>query len=437
MRIENRKHLHLKQNILSFFIITLFILPLANAIKITPYIDAGELQHNKSYTYSIYIENDENAAKSITMKITPRASYLAQYVSITPRTFILDRNSAKNVIIELRTSSLPPGEHQLTIMPETSEAGGGVNIVSTFATTIRFSLPGNVTKSLIAEDVGVSINKDTATFTIKAKNNGNVRVSAFPAIEIWRGDSFLARIEGNTEYIIEPGITKNIESKYTASSNGKYRAIAFARYDGIASNKIEKEFEITSVPEIKINGSIGGSSGSGGPASSSSGSNKLNTSAPKVPTVNISGSAVENKERLKILKFTAEAKPVEPLVMLLSLENTDSASVNYEYIFEVTEGGTLLYTQTGSGTINGFETKEIKHSWLPEKPGNYTVRAAILYDGQLLEETKVVSILEKSENQTPTGLAVGEQSSILIAAAVLPILLIAFFVWRKRRLQHH
>lgn len=406
------------------FLVILLILPAAYALKITPYIDAGELQYNKSYSYFIYIENDENAAKSITMKITPRASYLSPYVKITPKTFLLGKNSARNVLVELIIPNSMPGEHQLTIIPEISEAGGGVTIVSTFATTIMFSLPGNVVKSLIVEDLSIAINKDITTFTVKAKNNGNVRVSAFPAVEIWRGDSFLARIEGNTEFLMDAGTTKSMDLKYTASSNGRYRAVAFVRYDGIATNKIEKEFEIISLPQQQQSG---GSSDNGSASVGSSGYNNLNATAPK-STVNISGEHTAS-EGLKILKFTVDsARLEEPLVMLLSLENTGSKTVNYEYVFEVTAGGALLYTQADSDTINRFETKEIRHTWLG-KPGNYTVRAAVLYNGQLLEAYSNVKV---NPIETPTGLAIGDQSNVIIIIVIILIAIAFIIIWKKK-----
>ncbi len=429
MRIENRKHLYLKQKILSFFIIILFILPLANAIKITPYIDAGQLEYNKSYAYSIYIENDEDAAKSIVMKITPRASYLADYVRINPTTFLLGKGSSRNVFVELSIPNSMPGEHQLTIMPETSEASGGVTIVSAFVATIRFSLPGNVVKSLIAEDFTIAIDKNTATFAIKGKNNGNVRVSAFPVVEIWRGDSFLARIEGNTEYLTYAGAAKNMELKHIAGSNAKYRAIAFVKYDGTMSNKIEKEFEITSLPQQQQ--SSGSSDNTAG--SAFSGPN-LNTSLPKnVPTVNIGGNNTDKDNKaLRILKFSAEqAKPGEPFVMLLSLENLQNNKINYEYIFEITENGILVYTQTGSDTINDFETKEIKHSWLPAREGNYKIRAAIFYNGQLLEEYSNINARGFTA-ETPTGLVTSNQSSALFMIILLIVPIVFIILWKKR-----
>jgi len=420
MRIEN----------LLFCAILLLILPAAHAIKVLPYIDAGELQYNKTYTYSIYIENDDDVAKSIAMEITPRARYLEPYVGILPQKFLIDKNTGRTVTVILSIPDSMPGEHKLTIMPETSEAGRGVSIFSTFVTTIRFSLPGNVVKSLTTEDLNISVNNDTVTFMIKTKNDGNVRVSAFPAVEIWNQNSFLTRIEGNTEYLIDAGTTKDMKLKYTASSSGKYRAIAFARYDGTITNTIEKEFEIVSV----LLQESSGDSGTGGGGTGTSGSPLSNET---VRTIDIGGDETvpkAPKDALRILNLVAEpVKLGEPLVMILSLENIDSEAVGYEYMFEVVEDGISLYAQTGSDTINGFETREIMHTWLPDKPGDYTVAARILYGGQLLEEFVSIRVTEiKTPTEILTGFATSNQNNLLVAIIILAIVFVSAIIWKKK-----
>ncbi len=417
------------------------------AIKVSPPIDAGELELDKSYDFFISIRNQDNTNNTITLSLTPRAKYLSNYVTLNPNSFELGAYETKEVKVTLLNtiSEVGPGIHILTILPEVSAVGGsGVKITSTSVAEIKFSIPGEVIKKLELEDFKVIQEENNINFQLLTKNIGNVRVGAFPFVEIQKyyGSSpvYHSSVKGRTQYLISPGSLTQMDIRYNTASlePGKYKAIAKVKYDNNETSTISKTFEIKKSEEeqaeIKSDISVG---------------------EEENYTINISGKGQDTqdevvqdtqdeveKAELRISGLEVNETGSGDLVINLGIENIFKENTSYKIIFNIfDEFGNKVDEIEDSGEIEGRGIKEIKKSWYGGKSGDHKVRVELKY-GDKKEEKECWSkplqkqLSEKKPENVPTGFLIfnpiSENSWIILIIVVIGLIFIYFRTSKKK-----
>ncbi len=415
------------------------------AIKVSPPIDAGELESGE-YEFFISIRNQDNTNNTITLYLTPRAKYLSNYVTLEPNSFELGAYETKEVKVTLLNSisEVGPGIHILTILPEVSAVGGsGVKITSTSVAEIKFSIPGEVIKKLELEDFKVIQEENNINFQLLTKNIGNVRVGAFPFVEIQKyyGSSpvYHSSVKGRTQYLISPGSLTQMDIRYNTASleTGRYNAIAKVEYDNNETSTISKTFEIKKSEEEQAEIE-----------------SNISVREEENYTINISGKVQDTqdevvqdtqheveKAELRVSSLKVEQAESGDLVINLGIENIFKDNISYEIIFNIfDEFGNKVDEIEDSGEIEGRGTKEIKKSWYGGKSGDHKVRVELKY-GDKKEEKECWSkplqkqLSEKPEN-VPTGFLIfnpiSENSWIILIIVVIGLIFIYFRTSKKK-----
>jgi len=398
-----------------------FLIAPAHCLRVYSPIEAGELELMSSYNYTVWMENQENRSYEIILSITPRSGYLDPYVTMSPNRFVIDPYERKGIDVTLNLpSDMAPGEHILTILPEVIEKGlSGTLTLGMSVIEIKFRIPGVVRKELRLSDFNITVNGEVE-FKFIAENTGNVRLGAFPYVEIRRYYGSPATIvRGKTQYLIEPSSSVEMQLKHSEQS-GTYYATAYLDY-GETTNKITKEFVI-STPESEIE-------------------EDRQETLPETEiiineTINITGEEEpEKRSEIRIRKL--EIKPVyigQPLSIILEIENIGPDNLTYELsinIFDINREN--LGVISDSGTLDGYEIKRIEKEWSSNKTGDYNIKADILY-GNNLANKEGKEMWTRVMKKTPTGFAIADTTSMATVAIVLIIILIVVF-YRKIKIR--
>jgi hypothetical protein len=409
---------NMKMKELAFLAVFLFLIAPAYCLRVDSPVLAGELELMKTYHYTVAMENTENRSYEVLLSITPRSEYLDPYVTMSPNHFVIGPYEEVMINITLNTpSSMPPGEHVLTILPNVIEEGlsGTVTIGMTII-ELKFTIPGEVKKELNLAKFSAAVDGNEVIFILNAENTGNVRLGAFPYVEIIRYYGAPAVVlRGMTQYLIGPSSSADMEMRHSFQP-GTYYATAYLDY-GEETNKITKVFEIEGTEEEQDN--QGGYS-----------DNYYDTETNE--TIDITGEEEPEKTMgIRIRKLEAEpAHAGSPVRILLELENIGPDNIAYDYDLNIFDlNGNKLDMISNSGTLEGYEIKSLENEWSTYIPGDYRIVAELSYEDKT--EGKEVWTLVTG---TPTGLVIADPSSIILVAAVaLLVTAILFYTKVIRR----
>jgi len=227
--------MRIKICILMFLISVSIVSNSAFALDVSPsVVDAGLLELNRTYEYSVYIINRDTDIYDLNLSITQRAKYLDGCVDFSPKEFEIVPGTRQEIKMHLNASAcyLGPGVHNLLIIPKVSEANTtGVKVVSVPVISLKFMVPGDVEPMFALEvfDMERSIDEgDTLHFSMILNNTGNVRVSAVPYVEIRKYGALIDIARGTTEVLLEPGSVEEVEFSYSGTlQGGNYEAQIF------------------------------------------------------------------------------------------------------------------------------------------------------------------------------------------------------------------
>jgi len=401
-----------------------FLFSPAHCLIVYP-IDAGELELMQTYHYTTWIENTENRTYEIVLSITPRSEYLDPYVTMSPNHLVIGPYEKNGIDLTLSLpDDMAPGEHMLTILPEIIETGlSGTLTLGMSVIEMKFSIPGAVRKELGLSDFNITVNSSDVEFMLLAENTGNVRLGAFAYVEIRRYyGSPATMVNGKTQYLIEPDSSVEMQLGYSLQP-GTYYATAYLDYIAGISNKITRTFTISTTDE-EVN-------------ETTEETEDQEESLPETEIIiNETIDITDEEEPEKISEIRVrklEAEPVyigQALSIILEIENIGPDDLIYQFninIFDI--NGERLETISDSGTLNGYEIKRIEREWSTSKPGDYNVKAEILYGNNLADKQEKgvwTRVLEK----TPTGLVIADPSNLL--AGILFALIVLAIVWYRR-----
>ncbi len=343
------------------------------AIKISPPINAGMLEPKTSYEFLISLTNQENKTIELFLDLTSRAEYLSLY-STFESSINLAPYKTKNILITIHTQEpgiFNPGNHILTILPETTSSGNGVGIISSPVIEIKFTIPGNVTKKLELNNFNVVQGENNIDLQLSAENTGNVRVGAFPIVEIqkYHGTNSYplnppVEIKGKTQYLIYPEdlISMNLVCDISSLNAGKYKAIAKVEYDNKETNIISHDFTIEKEEKSDEDKKEPNSN----PSSENNYDEPYNQ---ETGTINIGGNLLDETqnqpeiERKELRISNLKIEPIEGengLIIRIEIENIYKDNINYEAIFSLfDELGNKVDEMTEVGEVNGFEIKNL------------------------------------------------------------------------------
>ena len=424
MEIDNKKKKFCLSRKCIFLAVVLvyFLIAPASCLRVSS-VEAGELELMHSYHYTTWIENTENRSYEVILSITPRSEYLDPYVTISPNHLVIGPYERKAINLTLSLpSNMAPGEHTLTILPEIIEKGlSGTITLGMSVIEMKFRVRGEVRKDLKLTDFNITVEGKEAKFRLIAENTGNVRLGAFPYVEIRRYyGSPAVLVKGSTQYLIEPSSSAIIELKY-ADQSGTYYATAYLDY-GEISNKITKEFTIS---EIQVQNGTG-TQASGNQEESYSNGNGTEIIINK--TIDITGEEKpEKSSEIRISKL--EAEPVyigNPLSIMLEIENIGSDNLTYQFninIFDISRE--KLGVMSDYGILNGYETKKIEKEWSSNKPGDYNIKLELMY-GDNLDKKETKEIWTRVLEKTPTGFAIADPSNMAIVVIVFVLIIILY-----------
>ncbi|MCK5473813.1 MAG: hypothetical protein KAI53_00260 [Candidatus Aenigmarchaeota archaeon] len=427
-----KKHFLLLVAVVGFF---LSFACSALAIGVSPArFDAGLLEMNKIYEYSVYLSNDENNAYNITLLTTPRAEYLTSCVTFSQKQFEIKPGEIKNIKIMLNTGSceLTPGNHQIIILPEvTAETNAGVKTVSLSSISVQFSIEGVVHPVLLLEDFEMPTKLEAGEefqFSLTAKNTGNVRVCAIPFVDIKKYGVIIHTARGTTEALIEPGATREFEFSHNYPiAAGDYIASAYIIYfDGrdtdikdvsftavqgniLEDAKNEDVWDSTSfAPEFFETINIGDES-------------DIFTGEQDAPPENYPGAGAG------IAIVDLEAYIVAQSVsMSLSFKNRDYSDIDYSFSVAIFDSEDFMVADAKEdSTVRAHELKNITKVLFVGSDKTYVVKVNITYSADGIEKTvqrRVVAEVYSS----PTGMFAYGSSTGLFAVVLIFTLLYLF-----------
>ncbi len=404
---------------LAFIAVLLCLIAPAHCLRVDSPVLAGELELMNTYHYTVTMENTENRSYEIILSITPRSEYLDAYATMSPNHFVIGPYEEVMINITLNLpASMPPGEHILTILPEIVEEGvsGTVTIGMTII-ELKFTIPGEVEKELSLSDFAAAVDGDEVIFILTAENTGNVRLGAFPYVEIIRYYGAPAVVlRGMTQYLIEPSSSVDIEMRHSMQP-GTYYATAYLDY-GEETNKIIKIFEIEGSEEEQDD--------QGGYYDNYYGTDTNET-------VDITGEKEPEKiVGVRIRKLEADSAYAGTLLkILLEMENIGPDSIAYEYdlnIFDLNEN--KLDMMSDSGILDGYEIRSVEEEWSTYIPGDYRIVAELSYEDSIERKEVWTRVLG-----TPTGLVIADPGNIALVA-VVALFVAAVVVYTKLIRRH-
>ena len=394
----------------------ILIMRICLAVNVPDPINAGTLEYGRSYEFQLPFSNPEDYSRTVVLSVTPRAMYLNPFLFLSSNRLELGPKETEAVILTISTNgSLSHGEHILTILPEEYVGGSGMATIASRVVEVHFSLPGEVRKEAQMESLAITNEGDRVRLDLNMKNTGNVRVGAFPIVDISRyygsSEVFLSSVKGNTQYLIEPQASQTLVLYYTPLSNGKYKATAKATYDGAETNSLVKEFDVGESSQGGGNGDKGTET-SGGSSSSQPASGGQN-----VPTVDIGGvligettglqgkaeenvsSKLEEPPELRISQLDFKVIERGAVSVLLGIENIRNSSAKYNAsvkVFDVNENLVQEFYREGELGRYGSELLEMAADKLTSE-GNYRIDAHLSYGNQSADKTALAA-LEFPEN---------------------------------------
>ena len=181
-------------------IIALSLVPGVWAITITPSTTTID-EYATPQDLIITFYNDQFSPIGCQPTIDARASYLSEYVTITPARFLLDHDEQVNVHVKTAfPENLPPQRHELVIRAyEGAEA----------AATISFRPPGEQRVSLAVRSLSVDESErgESLTLSFELANTGNTVLFVKPEIVIEQEGRKVKNTTYQHEFVILPQTT--------------------------------------------------------------------------------------------------------------------------------------------------------------------------------------------------------------------------------------
>jgi hypothetical protein len=387
------------------------MMSISYAASVPAPIDAGNLEYGKSYSFSLPFTNTEDYSQTILLSFTPRSKYLEPYTVLSPNKFTLSPGETRIISATIIVpENMPPGKHALTILPEESINGEGVYTLASRVAEITFYLPGEISESAELKKIAIINRSDGWQFDLTIKNTGNVRIGAFPSVEIRKyygsTDIAIKTIRGSTQYLIEPQEEKVLSVSYfDPLEKGEYRAIGKCFYSNGSTNNLFATF--TSTQSITANkpgaNSGSGSSGSGAGSSSSNGFPLINIGNGSFisdrsiaqASTNASNSSAQkpNPIELRITQLETNVVSYGAVSIILGIENVYESRTAYNARITVfNQEGELIEEFNRSGEVGGLSTEKIEFPSEKLIEGNYKLEAIVEYSNKTAEKLYLATI---------------------------------------------
>ena len=406
--------------IVAFFAMLAVLSSTTLAIQVGTH-DAGTLAPG-TYNVNIPITNGENTVLTLDLSLSPRSEYLEPYVTF-PHQITLAPREQRAVAFQLAINdSLGPGKHTINVLPTPVNSEGSGFVVSSISSiTLSFTIPGTAVKNINIASVVIGDAHQQKTISVTFNNSGNTRLSVFPKADVWRDNLFVETIDYRTEFLMEPG-THDIQFTYAPSAAGSYRVILYALYDGIASNRREALFTVSSDEVFRVQNDNGGAGGS-----PSSGNSTLVQPRSINGTIDIDGGVPASGI---FIRDFAVFNDGESVVARMRVESTQQTTHLYTYRFDVFRDNELVMTTEHNDSIDGGALRDIEERFTLNY-SLYTIVATVIHSGGQDTAQATIEYREHDTALFPTGSLVSDPAPLVTVIIIIALLIIIVY-WRKR-----